>query len=319
MVKIIGDARAKKRNYTLREIYDKRKCALIRRNHGGLGDILMHRMIFEDFKLLIPDLKITFACPVVYHEALQDHPFIDYLTDCKTVNDEDFVLFYNTTSICSRYELRVAPYGDKHRSDIWAEHCGVKLTRHDMHIKLTPEERQWARNKLKELNPEGKPTVLVAPISAMMGKNLDVSQGQPVIDELIKRGYYVFIMHTTSVPQFNAPCLHGISIRNWMSIIKEVNFVISVDTSTYHCAGGLGKPVVAVFAWADGKVYGRYFPSQELVQKHREDDPTWTCGPCYNFGDCVKLPGPAIRKPCITEITSEDILNGFDRLVNRYT
>jgi ADP-heptose:LPS heptosyltransferase len=318
MVKITS-VKPKKRNYTLREIYDKRKCVLVKRATGGLGDILMHRMIFEDFKLLIPDLEITFACPVIYHEAVIDHPYIDNIVDAKTVKEDDFVLYYNTTSICSRYELRVAPYVDKHRSDIWAEHCGVPLTRHDMHIRLSKEERQWARNKLSEMNPESKPTVLLSPISAMMGKNLEVGQGQPVIDELKKRGYYVFITHTADVPQFDAPCLNGISIRQWMSIIKEVNFVISVDTSTYHCAGGLGKPVVAVFGWADGKVYGKYYPGQELVQKHRDYTPDWTCGPCYNFGDCVKLPGPEIRKPCITEITSEDILDGFDRLVNRYT
>jgi ADP-heptose:LPS heptosyltransferase len=216
--------------------------------------------------------------------------------------------------VCTRYELQTAPYCDKHRSDIWAEHCGIKLTKHNMNIRITTKERQWAKAKMAEMNPDGKKTVLFTPISAMVGKNLDTDQGQPLIDELTARGYYVFIMHTQAVPQFNAPCLYGISIRQWMSIINEVDYVISVDTSTYHCAGGLGKPVVAVFGWADSTVYSKYYPNVVNVQKHRDYTEGWTCGPCYKYGDCPKVAGTVMRKPCITELTCDDIIKGFERI-----
>ena len=62
---------------SLKEFYDKRENILICRNVGGLGDILMHRMLFEDFKLAMPNCKVHFACPAHFHIVVKDHPFID--------------------------------------------------------------------------------------------------------------------------------------------------------------------------------------------------------------------------------------------------
>lgn len=308
-MKITGNVRPRSRSYSFKEIYDKRKHILIKRDRGGLGDILMHRMIFEDFKLLMPDVKITFACPKIYHPAVQDHPFIDFVEDCKTVDEDQFIVKYNTTGACRRYELMKAPFADKHRSDIWAEHCGVKLTRHDMNIKLTDEEKEYARSQLDV----GKETVLIAPISAMIAKNLEEHQCQPVIDELEGRGYHVVVIHDLPT-SFRARSIVDATLRQWMALINQADYIISVDTAAFHCAGGMGKKVVAVFGWADGLVYSKHYPNVSLVQKHRNYTPGWTCGPCYNFGDCVKTKGDVTRKPCITEITAEDILNGFEKV-----
>ena len=313
MVKIIS-AKPKPRQSTFREIYEKRKKVLIKRDLGGLGDILMHRMLFEDFKMLIPDLEITFACPQIYHQAVIDHPFIDIVADCKAVNEENYALHYVTSSVCARYELRTAPHGDKSRPDIWAEHCGVNLTRHNMHIRLTEQERAWGKSKLTS----DKPVVLISPISAMLSKNLAPEQINPVIAELTRRGYYVLLLHNTPV-NMDAPCLYGMNIRNWMSVIDAADYIISVDTATFHCAGGMGKPVVGVYGWADSHLYGRYYPTAVLVQKHRDYTPGWTCGPCYDYGKCPMCPSQTIRKPCITGISHEDILKGFNKLVAKYS
>jgi ADP-heptose:LPS heptosyltransferase len=306
------------RKHTVREIYDKRKRILINRQVGGLGDIMMHRMIFEDFKILMPDVHITFACPMIYHPAVIDHPFIDEVVDTKTVSEDDFVVKYRTTDICSRYELRMAPTCDKHRSDIWAEHCGVTLTKHNMHIRTSQEEKDWAKNKLAEMNPNGLPSVMIAPISAMLSKNMEKHQIQPVIDELTCRGYYVFTIHSLPIFEIDAPCLYGISTRHWLSMIEEVDYVIGVDTSTYHCRAGMNKPVVGIFGWADGKVYSKYSEKYILVQRHRDYTPGWNCGPCYNFTKCPKCPDDQLRKPCITELTWKDIMAGFEEMITKY-
>src|SRR5690606_29628645 len=111
---------------SIEEFHSQRKKVIVMREVGGLGDILMHRMMFEDFKRIMPDAEVVFACPEIYHEALYDHPYIDTLENSKKIDYLDYVIHYNTTSACTRHESRVAPFSDKHRSDIWANHCGVE-------------------------------------------------------------------------------------------------------------------------------------------------------------------------------------------------
>lgn len=318
---------------TLKKIRDQKNKVLIVRSRGGLGDILMQRMLFENFKILMRDVDLTFACPAEYRDAVIDHPFIDAWLPSRIVThvengvrheavvvDGDFLRTYDTSRNCNEWELAQSENRragreatDLHRAEIWARGCGVPMVTADMHIRFTDGERGWARDKLAGVNPDGRKTVLLAPVSRMESKNLHPHQLQPVIDEL-SRDYYVFVLHDRPTPQFAVPCLSGVTIRQWMSIIEAVDYVISVDTAAFHCAGGLGKPTVAVFGWADSKVYSKFYKNVARVQRHRDDDPTWTCGPCYNFNKCTKdLDG--VRKPCITELTAADILRGFRSLV----
>jgi ADP-heptose:LPS heptosyltransferase len=285
------------------QILDRRKSILIRRDKGGLGDILMHRMLFEDFNLLLPDINLTFACPEKYIPAVYDHKFLSNVLSNDKVVESDYGVIYNTSSTCINYEIANRPFSTKNRSDIWAEGCGVTLTQHNMHIEFTENEISWAKEKLGN-----KPVALIAPVTAMASKNLLPHQTEPVANKLRDHGFSVFYLHNR---EHINPTLTDLTIRQFMSIINESNLIISSDTAAYHCAGGLGRPTVGVFGWADGKVYGKYYKRSILVQRHREDDPTWTCGPCYDFPGCKLAPDPnIIQKPCITSLNSEDIWSG---------
>jgi ADP-heptose:LPS heptosyltransferase len=303
---------------SIREFAGKRNTVLIVRNTGGLGDILMHRMMFEDFKLIMPDCKIHFACPKVYHPALIDHPLIDEILDSETVDKSKYIISYNTSTACTRYEMGKAPLSGLHRSDIWAAHCGVSLTRHDMHLRLTSEEQKWGKDRIDSYRKAGEPVVGIAPVSAMDKKNLTDEQLGGLLDGLAERGLTPFGLHTNPILGFSRrdiPVAYRVSVREWMSLIAATDYMISVDTAAFHCAGGIGVPLTGIFTFADGKVYGKYFDF-ELVQRHRDDDPTWTCGPCYNWCNCPKT--KAALKPCLTEITSEMILKSVDKMLKRW-
>lgn len=305
------------KSMSLREYYDNRNTILIIRSIGGLGDILMHRMLFEDIKLLIPDCKIHFACPKLYHDAVIDHPYIDAVLDSETVDKYKYTISYNTSTICGRYELKVAPKSDLHRSDIWAKHCGYKLTRHNMHIMLTDEERSWARERLAQVRDREGPIVLFSPISAIENKNLTRLQMESLIKGLWDRGLCPVGLHLTPIIDLlnmDVPMISRVKIRQWMALIAESDYVISVDTSAFHCAGGLGKPLMGIFTWADGKTYGKYFDFV-LVQKHRDDDKTW-CGPCYNWCVCPK--STSNPKPCLLEIDGDMLLRGVDTMLTKF-
>lgn len=301
---------------SLSKYWEKRNQILIYRSYGGLGDILMHRMIFEDFKKINPDMKIAFACPEQYHEAVSDHPYIDDVLDSKTVNLDDYPCVYDTSSACCRYETGMAPYSGKHRSDIWANHCGVKLENHNMHLKFSEEELEYGRMELKKIGWNGEPTVAFCTISAMKSKNLNANQVIPVVEQLKAEKYFVFSLHNSPIDYFvnlNVPVLIGKTIRQWMCILAAADFVISVDSSPFHFVGGIGKPVTGIFTWADGYVYGMYYKTAKIVQFHRNTHPHWTCGPCYLFSNCpLSKEG---QKPCLTQITGEMIWNTVKKML----
>lgn len=296
---------------------ERRNKLLIIRATGGLGDILMHRMLFEDFKLLVPELKITFAIPQNYWSAVEDHPYIDEIVDSNTVNIQDFLISYVTTTACGRHESKIAPFADKHRSDIWAYHCGINLTKHNMHIRLRPEEIEFGK-QLLEINSNNLPVALIAPISAMKSKNMDAEQMNGTACELRKMGFAPVCIHNTSVPEMSeAPVVIVKNIRSWMGVIYNADLVVSVDTAVFHCAGGMKKPLVGMFTWADGLAYGKWFDFA-LVQKHRNHTPGWECGPCYKWNECKKCPELTQRKPCLSEISVDDIMAGVTALFNRW-
>jgi ADP-heptose:LPS heptosyltransferase len=306
------------KSLSIRDFHRQRNKVLILREVGGLGDILMHRMMFEDFKLLMPDLEVVFACPAQYHDAVKGHPYIDTIVASKDTDIHDYIISYNTTSACTRYEMRLAPFSKNHRSDIWANHCGVALTKHNMHISLSQETIDYGKQKLKEIRQGHQgPAVLLCPISAMAVKNLNEVQLKGTVERLRKMGFFVYSLHTAHIVELaklGVPVVTGQSIPKWMGVINAADYVISVDTSTFHFAGGIGKPLTGIFTFADGKVYGKHYKFA-LVQKHR-DNGDWDCGPCYNWCNCTK--SNKIPKPCLTEITVDMIMDGFNDMVKMW-
>lgn len=303
----------------LRDFYNKRNKILICRSVGGLGDIFMHRMMFEDIKKTLPDAEIHFACPAQYHDALIDHPYIDKILDSETVDKMEYIISYNTTTACGRYEMKMAPLSDLNRSDIWSRHCGIVLENHNMHIRLTDDEKAFGKKKIEQMRDRDGPIVLVCPISAMVNKNLLDHQLIGLIDGLYMRGCCALGLHYSPIGPLvkrNVPCIHSLGIRQWMGVLHAADYIVSVDTSALHCAGGMGKPLTGIFTWADGKAYGKHYDFV-LVQRHRDNDPSWTCGPCYNWCGCPKEKKSNL-KPCLTELTTEMILRGVDEMFQRW-
>lgn len=305
-----------RRTLGILDFYNKRNKVLIIRGVGGLGDIFMHRMMFEDFKLLMPDAELHFACPRMYHEVLEDHPFLDKVLDSATVDKSDYIISYNTTTACGRTEMKLAPYHGPHRSDIWANHCGLQLTRHDMHIQITPEEQSEAKSTLETVRDQIGPIVVICPISAMENKNLNETQATELIQGLRERGFCPVTLHNTPVHyliKHDVPMIHGVRLRKWMAVLNQADYVISVDTAAFHCAGGMKKPTVGVFTFVASQVYSKYYPNTELVQGAC---PFLTPG-CYNWGQCPDLnKKPSL--PCKKSITSNQILSAFDHLTDRF-
>lgn len=290
-----------KKPISLKEHYKRRNNILLKRRCGGFGDILMHRMIFEDAKSQYPNLNFIFTCPYPFIGMAKDHP------SAKTVNineidDRNYGIVYDDTTVCRVHEAKYGAENQTHRSDIWANSLGLTLTNHNMHLKS------------KKLNfGNSKPRILLATQSTNdefgISKSLTTSQIKELVQAL-QKDYFLFTIHSErqfiydelQVQQF-IQC----SCEQWIDLVASADIVISVDTATFHLAGGLKKPLVGIFGFTNGKVYGKYYDFT-LVQKHR-DNGDWDCGPCFNMSFCSKC--KTYPKPCITEIKCEDILQGF--------
>lgn len=304
----------------LQDYYDRRDRILVVRDVGGLGDILMQRMMFEGFKRVMPEAHITWAVPQQYLEAAARHPFVDEVVDCKTVNKADFTLMYNITFACGRYENGIAPRADKHRSDIWSHHCGVMLSKHEMYLGVTEEEIRTARQHLRNnVSSPNAPILVMCPVSAQIGKDLLPKVQTEVISRIWQKGCNVVCLHNKSIPhveQMGCRTLTNLNTRQWMAILAASDYVVSVDTSAFHCAGGLKKPLVGIFTYCDGKVYGKYFDFV-LVQKHR-DNGDWECGPCFNWSMCKKDCTRNPIKPCANQITADLVMEGVEKMMSRW-
>lgn len=307
---------ATNKNVSLAEFYSKRKRILLMRDTGGLGDILMMRMLFEDFKNQNPGCELVVAAPLQYHSALKDHPYIDELIDSRQVDLTQFIISYNISTACGKYEKRIAPFADKHRSDIWAAHCGITLKNHNMHFVVKPEVESRCSEVLQKYRVDKGPLVIFSPVSAIHSKDLDESQSNGIINGLQSKGCNVLCLHKHKLNNIKAPTIIAENFIDFIGFIKASDYIVSVDTSTFHAAGGLGKPVVGIFSWADGMVYGKYYPKFVLVQRHRNNG-NWSCGPCYLWHTCPK-DLKSNRKPCITSITAEEVVQATEQLMKAW-
>lgn len=300
---------------SLKEFYERRNKILVFRNTGGLGDILMHRMMFEDFHRVMPDIELHFACPPQYHSAVEDHPYVSKILNSFEVQRRNYIVHYNTTTACGRYEMKIAPYSDKHRSDIWADQCGLILTNHNMHINLTDKEKQYGKDLIEQYRDCQGPAVCISPISAMNNKDLLPDQITGIVKGLKERGYYAFGLHNHPLYTFiknKIPSISNTSIREWMGILNQTDYVISVDTAAFHCAGGMGKPLLGIFTFVNSKTYSKYYPKVELIQGNCPDGHIG----CYNWGICPYLNRPEL--PCRSNIKVDDILLNFDKLTKKW-
>mgnify|MGYP000438007367 CR=1 FL=1 len=302
---------------TLRDFQKKRNKVLLWHDKGGLGDVIMQRMIFRDFKKLCPEMDLIFACLPEYIEAVKDHPDLSQVVDSRKVNTDEYCIHYNTcVSISDRYEHIHAPFCPEHRADIWAKYCGVDVSDHDMCFRLEEKVVARCRDRLETLRKhKSGPIIVFAPISKMAVKTLLPHQIE-WIKEAAGNATLV-VLHNREAPQFKdlgIPVISDASVTEWLCYLQACDGVIAVDTAAFHAAGGLGKPLMGIYTFADGKAYGKYFDFV-LVQKHR-DNGDWYCGPCFKFAECPKSNKPL--KPCLTDLTKEEIQAGVREMFSRW-
>ena len=269
------------------------------RSIPALGDVLMHRMIFDDIKKACPNYELHFAVKKELIPAAIDHPYIDKVLDVEKVNHSDYLVCFNNDHCCTDYEERIAPNSGMHRSDIWAENCGLQLTHHNMHDRISEEEREEAEIILNKYRYKDGKIILVSPISYRSPmRQLLPHQMKWIVNEL--GGLCPIGLHSADIPELGIPVITKLNIRQLMAVVSCASGVVSIDTGIFHLASGLGIPLLGIFTNASGEVYGRYY-NCEIIQHCKH--------PCYLWQKC---PNPT----CLTGISREEIVKGIKGLIS---
>ena len=295
---------------SIKDFHDARNNILFISDWGGLGDIFIHRLIFDDVKSIIPEAKIHFCCLSQYYEAIADHPLIDEIIFPENLKKENYLVFYQTcVKTANKYESHFGADCKLHRAEIWAKSCGFELTKPDMHISLHEGKLKLYKERLRSYAKcKNNPIVIFNPKSAISTKCLQMNQIKILLDELKDCNIFVIEKKEKSEikdDRINFIC--GTSIEEWIYYTACADYVVTVDTAAFHLAGAIKKPMTAIFTFANGKTYGKYYDFV-LIQKHK-DNGDWSCGPCYNYRQCPK--SNKELKPCLLEISESELRNGI--------
>ena len=307
----------KKNLISLKDFHLNRNKVAIYHHNGGLGDIIMLRMILQSFKYYLgSEIYLTLSCNKNYFDMVKDHPALDELIDVNYFNKNNYGQVYTTFK---KNHVDIPPKS-KHKSDYWANSkCGIHLISHDPCFKISQREII----KVKETINTNKPIVLFVPLTNNGSeKNLSKETIILTIKELQNRGFFVLGLYQESKnalnylgvnPGYDQVILTD-NLNLWKSVVAAVDYVITIDTAVFHFAGCICKPMVGIFSWTDGKVYGKYF-NFELVQKHFDNEKDW-CGPCGNWCICPK-DKISNKLPCVHLTSYENIMDAFDRLTSK--
>lgn len=303
---------------TLKEHYLCRNKVLLKRREGGYGDILVSRMLCEDMHRIMPDIELTYGCVDRYKSIMQKHPYAE-IVGLNGLDESKYGSIYDISIACAIHESTTGIKNSMNRSDVWAKHCGYTLTKHNAYLKKENDEQY--RELINKENLEKKPTILFVPSSIDYdygrSKSLLYNLAYDVVKVLREMGFYVY-----STNSENISALNDLNVKqyirphekDWIGIVGAADYILTIDTATLHIAGMLEKPLIGIFGHTNGKLVCKYY-DHVLVQKHK-DDGNWPCGPCYVYHSCTKSNEEI--KPCISELTTEEIIAGVKKAIIRW-
>lgn len=231
---------------------------LIRRQHGGMGDILMTGPALKALKSKFPDKAIHYAIPKIYHKMMANLPFIDRVLD--VLQPIDYKKYFMTMDISNpdaRYESARIMAGkrvEKSRVEIYAEAIGVRdlLVDYTPIYLITKEETQWADTFLKSQKIEkDKPIIGIQLESAEEYRNYPEPKFKRLI-ELLRQTFNVVIFGSEKRKDYEGTVdTCGFSIRELGAVLSLCDIFISVDTGPLHLAAALDITTVALFGPID--------------------------------------------------------------------
>ncbi|MBK8335739.1 MAG: hypothetical protein IPL03_03735 [Sterolibacteriaceae bacterium] len=289
---------------------------LVTRAMGGIGDLLMMTPGLNALALKHPGGRIDFAIPRSFHpifEGLKSVRLLDINED--EIDISRYRRWINLTDCpAGRVEARQYPNVRKNRIEIFARAMGISKRRLRRTTGFLPEysvtepERQWAKNFVRSLNPEGLPVVGVQPFAA------DSYRNWPYMEALVERlaqTRLVLVFHHEDFPGYDFKNVIKIRqpIRNSIALAEQCHRLVVLDSSFLHFSAALRIRTVVVFGAVSGRLRVRDYPNVHLLAPRKAEFP---CYPCWRYEQkpCHLTNGR--ESICFRSIQIDDVISALD-------
>jgi ADP-heptose:LPS heptosyltransferase len=124
---------------------------LVKRHHGGFGDIMMTLPGIEALKKKYPSKQVYYAIPKEFHSVAENSPFIDKILDVNIpLQNSKFSIVIDISNPCAQYEsnrIRMGKKVELNRVEIFAEALGTRGLLETLRPKYYPNEEdiKWAK------------------------------------------------------------------------------------------------------------------------------------------------------------------------------
>jgi len=189
-------------------------------------------------------------------------------------------------------------------------------------LKIKPEEKKLELYTLKEIDKKiknklpknKKKNLVIHPIPNHKTHEWIPRKFAEIADTLDKEFNIIFtgskkdkskIKKIKSLMKTKSIDLSGTSIKEFFSIIKLSDAVISVDTSAMHIAAAFDKPILALFGAGNPKIWKPYTEKAEIIYNNNK------CTSCMKHKCFRKKPR---YMECMNSITKSQVLNSFDKI-----
>jgi len=286
---------------------------LVKRHHGGFGDIVQSMTAVEALKEKYPTKRLYYALPKKYWPAAENSPVIDKLLDAdKEIRNNRYSIVYDISSPCANYEankVRRRKLVDKTRVEIFSEALGVSNLIKDKTGTYHPtkEELAWAKDFLPETD---RPRLAVVMHCAEQYRNWPIDKYNDLIPLLTNKFQVVIAHHIRDYSYPNTIDGCGFPFRKNAALILNSDLVLTPDTAALHIAGSAGIPTVTMFGPIDPRARCKYNKDCTVVTANM------SCVPCWrNQNMPCKISGtPKGYSRCMENLAVKDV---FEALVKK--
>ena len=289
---------------------------VIERDRTGLGDTISILSAIQQMRIDYPSVHITYRAWKPYLELLKNHPDIDVLEDCLTVErkeieDKSSEVFIDLSSPCPAgvYESSTQSQTNKSRNEIFTNACGLRWRNERPILHLTEDEQKFGLDYVFSKTDQTKSTIGLVLRSAEPWKDW------PYVEEFSEQyldKYNILTIDKTMMMDIDGVinlALEGFSLREMISTLPYMDCVLSPDTGIMHICDALDVPCLSLFGSMIGSFYKtKYDNSLSVIQgKCIHDKP-----PCF-YEVCE---GKANYQPCMSSIKPEFVESQIRSIIN---